>query len=113
LCDRHSAGEEAYHHGTGGDTDAGPNCTGRQWPGRKPADSFGHGETSAHRPLGIVFVGGGPTEVGDCPITEVSRNKAFLPLDGRGDSTAVGRHDILQVLGIEAFGLRANETDEQ
>ena len=68
-----------------------------------------------YRPLGVVFMGLGITEVDQEGIAEVLRNIAVKALDHGGTDSLVRPYDVAQLLGVELSrqSCRAYEVTEQ
>ena len=101
-CASPRAGQIADDDETSGDADADLQANfGDQLQLRHRGDQ---GQTGADRPLGIVFMGSGISEIGQHPVAHVFGNEPVIPCDDVGDGTMVGADDVAQILGVETRG---------
>ena len=68
-------------------------------------------QTGADRPLGVVFMCPGISEIGQHAVAHVFRDESIEPCNDLGDGTMVGANDVAQILGVETRGqgCRADE----
>jgi len=86
---------------TGGDPDADLQASfSSQLQLRHRSDQC---KTGADRPLGVVLVCTGISEIGQHAVAHVFGHETIEPCDDLG-STMVGANDVAQILGVETCG---------
>ena len=63
-------------------------------------------QPGAHRPLGVILMGLGVTEINKRPVAQILRQKAAEAAHRIGDALLIGRDDLAQILRVHSCGER-------
>ena len=98
MCLPHS-NQLAHYHWSGGNADPYLQCKVRSRP--KTADTPDDVKRGADRPLGVVLVRLGPSEVGKHPIAHELGDMTLEPVHHPADTIVVGAEDVTQLFGVQ------------